>query len=168
MSDIIIQLGTTVYGGTLNVTTGVMTVKDKIIDLGSVNWSHNTPNNQFYCDVISDMKNTSDFYTDIGSSSYEIDSRSYAHYNNIHCRGINGQRIYIVDTRTTDASTFKTLVTSQTVRYPLATPTTIQLTPTDLQMLKGYNRLSSDGGGDLSITYKADRLAAIEAALAAL
>jgi hypothetical protein len=93
------------------------------------------------------MKNTSNFFTDgIISSCYEIDVRTYADYNDAHCRGINGQRIYIVDTRTTDADTFKTLVTGQTVLYPLATPTTIQLTPEQLQMLKGYNRVTIDNG----------------------
>ena len=59
--------------------------------------------------------------------------------------GVN-KTIWVHDERYTDPTAFKTAVTGQTVTYPLATPTTIQLTPTMLEMLKGYNRVSIEDG----------------------
>ena len=47
---------------------------------------------------------------------------------------------------------FKTAMNGVTAEYELATPTTIQLTPTQLEMLKGYNHITlSDGYGTIEL-----------------
>lgn len=163
-ATVTIQLGQTVYGGTLNVTTGVLTITHAIEDMGSLTYDYQSANNIF---------NSTSALPGAASQNVFINSISSAYHENQTgmTSMINGDFkvqagiIYVKDARFTSGSDFKTAVTGQTVCYELAAPTTLQLTPTQLTMLKGCNRLSSDGGGSMSITYKADRLAAIEAAL---
>ena len=76
----------------------------------------------------------------------------------------------IIDNNFNDATTFKTTRADIQVCYPLATPQIIEtsITVDDvIQMLSGYNTLYADSGA-LTLTYKADRIKALEDALAQL
>ena len=157
-TDYIIDLGSTRYGATLDVTSGVMTVNNKIVDLGDLTYDFNTPNNQFYSEQISGVVDSNDFVTSgIINSCYEIDTRNYSNYNAIHCRGLNGRRVYIVDTRFTDPVDLKTALTGQKILLPLATPFTVNLLSKEVQMLQGYNVLSANSG-DVYLEYDASMI----------
>ena len=135
-----------------------MTVNNKIVDLGDLTYDFNTPNNQFYSEQISGVVDSNDFVTSgIINSCYEIDTRNYSNYNAIHCRGLNGRRVYIVDTRFTDPVDLKTALTGQKILLPLATPFTVNLLSKEVQMLQGYNVLSANSG-DVYLEYDASMI----------
>lgn len=99
--DITISFGETVYGGTLDVETGVLTVE----------WAY--------------------------IASYDGEAISEPWISSID-RYVQG--------------TYPS--TGAEVAYKLVTPTTIQLTPSEVQLLKGVNNLWTDGD-EIELTYKA-------------
>ena len=151
-SSATIQLGQTVYGADINWDTGVATVTDAIFDLGNNNYTYNGGVGQFYTGELIDGAENIAGGRDGKCSIYKIEhptdtaslsdgaitflNRSY---------GV-GKTIWIKDSRFTNPADLKTALSGQTLVYPLATPTTIQLTPEQLQMLKGYNRVTIDNG----------------------
>ena len=100
--EILIALGQTVYGGSLNVTTGLLTITHVLIE------------------------------------SYDGES--------IGTPWICDRAVY--ETGTTPP-------TGSQVVYPLATPITIQLTPTEIKTLLGENNIWADTG-DVEVTYRAN------------
>lgn len=63
--------------------------------------------------------------------------------------------IAIKDSRYTDPTAFKTAVSGVKLVYPLATPTTYTLTPTEVSTLLGENNVWADSG-DVEMTYRRD------------
>lgn len=61
-------------------------------------------------------------------------------------------RLVIVDHRFSNVEDFKAAMSGVQLCYELATPQTIQLTSTQLQLLEGYNILTTDGD-NLKLTY---------------
>ena len=140
-----IQLGTTVYGADINWDTGVMTVKTTAVDGGSLNWSY--WDSGIFIATIADK--TALNVTDIKCSCYKRGRED----GGIFCLVDNENQkkiVYIWDSSyspdATGAAALKTALTGQQIEYRLAAPTTIQLTPKQLEMLKGYNRVSIDNG----------------------
>lgn len=149
-----IAIGSTIYGGTVDFDSGVMTVDRAIVDLGTLtyayvdNW-HDV--NLFYTSVSADMKTTG---RNALCSNYEIvaasdfgDKRMYI--NNPYIS--QNENIGVSDTSYNDATTFKTAMDGVQLVYELATPTTIQLTPQQIQLLKGQNTLTASTG-QISVT----------------
>lgn len=71
--------------------------------------------------------------------------------------GSGGSRLTVLTTKDSyeSAAAFKTAMSGQTLVYELATPQTIQLTPTEIQTLLGENNVWADSG-DVEITYRRD------------
>jgi hypothetical protein len=139
----------TVYGGTLDVTTGLLTVTMAEVDLGTMNWqtsanrarlalpdattpppANQKPTNLMFSamKVVTATTNLSQY----GEIAYIMDGNSQtliAYYNGIFPVG-------------------------QLV-YELATPHTYQLSPTDVALLLGVNNVWADTG-DSTVTYRAD------------
>jgi hypothetical protein len=143
--DFTIQLGQTVYGAEINWDTGVMTVTHAVVDGGDLDWYY------WQLDMFFATKSDKTALTesDIKCSAY---ATLYGNYF-IKCYTDNkNQRknIYINNPSlahdATGAAALKTAITGQQIEYRLATPTTIQLTPTMLELLKGYNRVTIDNG----------------------
>ena len=156
----------TVYGGTLDVTTGVLTVTMAMRSLnGTENWAkHGSIASWFYVDTIFD-----DCYVDNNSSSFAISSQykqiSYklasTAENGEFCIGLptNGisNRIVIKDTAYNTAAEFKASLASNNVQicYELAITQIYQLTPTEVATLLGDNTIWADTG-DTTVEYRAD------------
>lgn len=148
-----IPLNQTVYGGRLNATTGELTITHAIVDMGSLAWAYNSSANVFWA-VISDMKRPCNLLCEayIQSSAtnvesmadYEIWNRGYAY---------NDKNIVAKNTNYSTASDFKTSVTGVHLVYELATPITVQLTPTQIEGLLGTNNVWADTG-DIEVVYK--------------
>jgi hypothetical protein len=166
--QVTIDLDGTRYGGELNVLTGEMTVTKAIVDLGTLTWTYYVAANTglFYADIADGKPNgtqNTSAYLDI-SSCYKkgsnvvvqagdlTSSDSGKFYQN---RLSSACRVLIVDTRYSDATTFQTAVTGQTLVYELATPLTVQLTPSQLSTLLGTNHIWADTG-DTAVEYRAD------------
>ena len=153
MSETTIQLGQTVYGAEINWDTGVGTVKTAKIDLGTLNYLTATVSGVtfYYADVPNAPQRD---YTAI-SSDYPVtnsESEFFAHNSIARAYGTTlyggFARVGIIDSRYDGYTTaqFKEAMSGVDYEYELATPTTIQLTPEQLTMLKGYNRVTIEDG----------------------
>ena len=165
-ATVTVALGSTVYGGTLDLTSGELTVTHAIADLGSLDWWRSTSyTNAFFYANITDS--VADGDNNIISSCYEtIESRSSGQFgttaeNGQIAKSSNSIQVFVRDDSYNDASAFKTARTGEKVVYELATPTTTTLTAAQLALVKGYNQLSCNSG-DMEITYKASGLDALK------
>ncbi|MBP3850960.1 MAG: hypothetical protein J6D36_00255 [Erysipelotrichaceae bacterium] len=148
-----IALGNTAYGGTVNFNTGVMTVDRAVVDLGSLSYTYISENNRFNANITG-IKLAATRTLDIMSECYEAitDGRSYANVpNNSIYNGDRDGKVFIHDNRYTDATDLATALNGMNLVYPIATPTTIQLTPQQIQLLKGQNTLTASTG-QISVT----------------
>jgi len=151
----------TVYGGTLDVLTGVLTVEWVSVHLGGISWSKNGVRFDsgyleaathaygvlaVQCECYKGIPNMSGAGFNSDAPDYQICFNSSA-----------GRSYFIVkDPRYSTGSDLKTALNGVYAVYKLKTPQTIQLTPTEVQLLLGENNLWSDANGDLSLTYYAD------------
>lgn len=134
----------TVYGCTFNPVSGVMTVTKESLLFDSSAWLLSS--NFFYkANTVEVGKNVSGFYTTENGIKIYINSN-------------NGQaRIYFADNDfLTSESDVGSMLNGYKLLYELATPQTIQLTPTEIEMLLGNNVIWNDVGGDMVLEYLAD------------
>ena len=145
------SFGQTVYGGVLNCLTGVVSVTHGIYILtGNENWfvAGNGTNIRAYVDNLIPNKK----YSANGICNYFKEGS--ANYPNEFDLVQNYTRFNIYGIATTGAE-FNTWITNHspiTVIYELATPTTIQLTPIQVETLLGENNVWADTG-DTSLQY---------------
>ncbi len=154
-----IDLDGTRYGGTLDVTTGVLTIDKGYVDLGTINWTKSTVGSNvtiFYSDAISDRLGgskeliCSNYRTINGDrGSLATNDSAIADYNNAN------QRVAIRDsTKDNDTDTsFKSAMSGVQLVYELATPQVVQLTPTQVRTVLGTNNIWADSG-EVEVTYR--------------
>ena len=169
-----INLNGTVYGGTLDVTNGVLTV-DRVADTLTKDstWYGFTTGSGNSSAVVQLSMYQNCKYVD-GSASYNgsisstgAESPNYwvgARQNEVPAQGdmcfaysSTGQlRFHRLDVASIiDLESFKSAFPETTICYYLATPQTIQLTPTEIEMLLGNNVIWNDVG-DMVLEYLAD------------
>lgn len=143
-----IDLGDTYYGGSLNVTTGVLTVDNGIVDMGTLNWVYDSSYNRFNTTYSlikpSGQARTAKIMCSVLTPI--TDGRPVSQVTNNSIYQGTGYSISAHDNRFTDATLFTNAVTGQTIVYPLATPITVQLTPEEIWQAIGSNSISSDAG----------------------
>ena len=160
----------TVYGGTLDVTNGVLTVdRAMVVYDGSEDETWNISSAW-------GKTNTAVFYSTAISGAYYPDwtdyrgmmtnlflnaTRNYIYNNDVECCGFSGTvvtspspTIRVLKTRANDVASFRSFLNSNNLQfcYELATPQTYQLTPTEVTTLLGDNTIWADTG-DVSVTY---------------
>ena len=156
-----IPLGTTVYGGTLDVLTGVLTVTHGIYTFsGNEAWTLQGGSyggvKYYSTDYIvrgiaklpEDNTKSVPIMTSIGSFNYSYIPLQYYPY--AMCIAADGRFGIEGSLYNPDGDTLKDVQ----VVYELATPFTIQLTPTQVELLQGENNLFSDG--EMTLVYLAD------------
>ncbi len=143
----------TVYGGTVDIVSGVLTV-DRAYALldDSTKWQATSGTVDFrYVVDFNDRKLFSDSFAGLISSYLPADENAS---NHIRWLGASQYRIGIRSSTFTleqiqqDATAGKIAIC-----YPLATPLTYQLTPAQIQMLLGANNVWSDSNGDTTVQY---------------
>ena len=158
------SLGTTVYGGSLDIVSGVLTVTHGFKDLGDCSWTYYGSGfpSLFYTDTLKTLiGQTGGNYTHGICSCYKM-------VDNTHNNGTYGSdtaqpngsmrfrntdgRIYIVDERFTDATALTSALSGETVVFELHDPVTYNLTPTQVSLLTGVNVITTDGNGDMTVT----------------
>lgn len=166
------ELGRTVYGGTLDLTTGELTITHAYVDLGDLTWTLSNVSNTFQIFINEKKSGQTNFIT----TSYRTVNKGYADLVNGEATCISPmphaeiyRQICIKDERATTAEEFTTLVTGQKMVYELATPQTISLTPTEVMMLENNNTIWADSGR-VQLTYlskAAERVQLMNASLKA-
>ncbi|MBQ1297769.1 MAG: hypothetical protein IIY21_27265, partial [Clostridiales bacterium] len=166
VKTVTISLGDTYYGGTLNVTTGVLTITHgiKIFD-GTLSYTMTSDGKIVYCDATPDAK--------VIESNYGQESAICDHFRNepnsasirqgtVDMSFNIGSAYFSMSPRTvfrnsnwasvSDAINFFTNNPTQIV-YQLVTPTTVQLTPTEVRTLLEDNNIFADTGDVVSCKY---------------
>jgi hypothetical protein len=146
----------TVYGGTLDVTSGKLTVDHGIIDLGSVNWNYLSSSRPYFYTGLSayGAKNTESMNVKLDNYCSAYKPVNFYEFNDF-CVAYYQNNVRIKDPRYTDAASFKTAVTGVTYCFELAQTVEIDLIMTEIKTLLGMNNLWSDAG-NTAITYPAD------------
>lgn len=158
-----ISLGSTIYGGILNVDSGVLTVDRAMVDLGTLEWnSTNTGiagKNRFYANiqdaVASDTAHSNSLCSQysllVAGGTYPATDNGYT----IAETSAIPMSIFVFDSQyaSSIATAFKTAMNGVQLCYTLATPTTIQLTGEEITALLGENNVWANSG-DVEVTYR--------------
>lgn len=171
------DFGQTVYGGTLDWQTGVLTVDKAFVEYdGSAdeNWLTQTTATSGYRRFLI-VPGDAEPNTGAGNVAYVVSNMykatspngTYSKTTGI-CVNQNELMIYDADRATLTVDGWRAWLSEHPVQivYKLATPTTIQLTPQEIKQLQGMNTLYGDGS--ISMTGRADKALALEARIAAL
>lgn len=158
-----ISLGSTIYGGTLDVTTGVLTVEREIYQFtGSENVSSSTVggHQRFQSTVLSDNAKYSD--TQPQMNSHFVATFAPIGTNNVDnaMSCYTNKTLYWRADGYADTTAMKTYFSQQYANGTpvthvcyLATPTTIQLTGEEITALLGENNVWANSG-DVEVTYR--------------
>lgn len=157
-----ISLGQTVYGGTLDVLSGVLTINKGMAELGSLTWAKETNGNRFSASIPNTFKQISGgVVINAICSMYKVSSRDFVLSTNnafsVHySAGANYLNIHDDNAYSTmTAEQFKTYVNGQTLVCELQTPITVQLTANQVTTLLGNNNIWADSGS-VEVEYRAD------------
>lgn len=144
-----ITIGSTVYGGTYDAITGILTVTHMLVNL-DMNWTlvSGTPN-LFQSDVISGFVLPANNYGVFEGlcNVYEVDDvASVNEQTNVSLGVTYTGRVRVYDTSYTSATDFYNYIKDKQLLGKLATPTTIQLSPAQILTLMGQNNIWADTG----------------------
>lgn len=164
------DLPETVYGGSLNWGTGVLTVEWLATKVSNLTWK-NGGDGTFYIDSLYTKRAGAKIMCDAYKTIADYVSVATMPDATIKGRDNSLQVIYIRDRRFSTAAEFAAAMGDAVIAYECNAPRTIQLAPQQLDMLKGANNVHSSTG-NVSIVYVADtklyidnRIAAIAAAV---
>jgi len=150
----------TVYGGTLDVTNGTLTVDRAMVDLGTLTWRMVTTTNNHWRFVTNfdpvAIASTGSSTPNMACSVYKTVSpdETYLGVTGVS-NNTNTHQILCCDERYSDATAFKTTMDGVQLVYPIATPITYNLTPTEIKSLLGDNNIWADCG-NTEVTYYVD------------
>lgn len=147
----------TVYGGTLDVVSGVLTVDKGFVKFSDKTWT--VAASRFYCEI-TDTKEPQaqglDFVCSAFARANVSDYATMPDNTAMLCpRNFSATRkLFVVRADAyASASDFLAAMGDQTLVYPLATPQTYQLTPTEVRTIAGYNQVYSDAGPVIDIKF---------------
>ena len=144
-----ISLNGTRYGGTVDFDSGVMTVTHGYIDLSTLSWTYNTGyTSPAWRAALSGVKQSESAST---APDMIADTFPTLSVNDITIDGNYGISISSSSARLVCNNGSSEVSPTGNVAYPLATPTTIQLTHQQIQLLKGTNTLTASTG-QISVT----------------
>ena len=147
----------TVYGGSLDVTSGVLTVTWTKKLMSTWTWSYNNTDYSygfFYLSTnISDKASNFNIICDCLQSNTigrnALSNNELGAWNNTG----NINRLCARADSITDLTAWNTFIADKYVAYELATPVTYQLTPTQISAIVGTNNVFTDTNGNTSVVY---------------
>jgi hypothetical protein len=168
----------TVYGGTLDVTTGKLTVDRAMVDLGTISFSKSSSPS---------ASGGSVFSVPVAIVGAGMASREKYAQNTMLCSSyataadgiwfasdlpdmsmmVNTNILYVADSRYSDATDFITAISGVQLCYELATPIVYDLDPVTVTTLLAQNNIWADCG-DSTVEYRADPTLYINKKIAAL
>ena len=156
--DTEVSFESTVYGGTLDLITGILTSVYGIVDLGSLTWTAGTGGTytRFSSTALTNVKPVSnsqkaDALCEIYDMRAFVDVYSGA-ANNIASISDAGT-VSIIDSRYSDAADFKEAMSGIYLIYRLNIEVTAQLTAQAIALATGANTISSDTGTTMDLKY---------------
>lgn len=162
----------TVYGGTLDVVSGVLTVDRAMVDLGSLTWSKRVSGVFYTWSLQNLVKAVSNNSQTANTKCSALKLGSYSDvYNNATLDyaisvGADSQ-LGAHCSAYAEAADFKSAMSGVQLVYELATPQTYQLTPTQIDSLLGLNNVWADSG-DVTVEYIADTKLYIQKVMGAI
>lgn len=144
----------TVYGGTLDVTSGMLMVDRVMVDMGTLPWGFESSTAHFYSNgIVATSINWPNWdetppllcsrYKPIANSQLASEDFCISYtYNNAY----DSKQLRVKDSDYTDATSFKTAMAGIQLVYNLATTITYQLTPIEIKTLLGVNNIWADTG----------------------
>ena len=169
-----IPLGRAVYGGTLNVLTGVLTVTHKMTTLRDIDgWMFTNMGNYFFAQLADTAKQSCDFSSSgykplpdgefIGDIKYAVKiSGEWVDINDPDYVEDDGEEI-VGDV----SGWLKDRAGNYQLVYELAQPETVQLTPQEVRTVLGANTFAADTG-EVTVTLRVDPTLALAELRAAI
>lgn len=145
-----------VYGGSLDVTNGKLTVDMAMVDLGTLKWYYFERTNppHFGTEVSGIESRTNNLLcSNYATVKNNPNTNAYGTIRATAEHSSNG--IKISDTAYTDTNAFTAAMSGVQLVYELANPITYQLTPQEVKTILGENNIFADTG-DVSVEYRAD------------
>lgn len=155
-----VPLGQTVYGGTVDVVSGVLTVTHAVYTFdGTEIWSQYGSSAAWWSSAIQNA-----MYSETGGeiicdrfagqsagagSAHTADGDIWLQNSSVF------KRVYICNSGASSSSDMQTYTTGAEAVYELATPQTYQLTPQEVKTLLGTNNVWADTGA-VGVEYRAD------------
>ena len=155
-----IPLGQTVYGGTVDVIKGVLTVEWAMVDLGTLNWTRVIQSGQqVFASNLPDAlvpASSSEATTAVCSARKTVSTNKLLTSESV-CIGIgrylsNAANLNAKLNSVSTKEDFKAAMSGIQLCYPLAAPVALTLDPAFLSTLKGDNNVWSDAG-DVTLEY---------------
>ena len=141
--DYTISLGDTYYGGSLDVATGVMTVTHTMYDIGNAMTNYSTSNEIFYFDALkvslSSLPVCESFVYHAQTSTFtELPDGQFMPH--VAANPATQTRWIFRASNYSTVDAFKTAFAGKKLVYQLATPFTVQLTPTQIRSLPALDK----------------------------
>lgn len=149
----------TVYGGSVDLVSGVLTATHTIVDLGTLNWvfrTEYTDRSQFETQLLDGTRGSTDMICSM-FATYTGTRATAPNLTIFKGNQTDSRTLMIRDDSYTDATAFKQMLADNNAQfvYELATPTTYQLTPQEITTLLGSNNVWADTGA-MACGYVAD------------
>lgn len=154
----------TVYGGTLDVTNGLLTVTHELKAISEFSWTQHPTNPIVFYTTVSG-KAVGSF--NIMSDAFSVTTSSVASMIAGTMCGFTSNAVVYIAANSTDPTDFVNDYGTNQLLYELATPTTYQLTPQAVLTILGQNNILADTG-DVEVAYCADTKMYIDKMIAAL
>ena len=163
------DLGRTVYGGTLDVTSGVLTVDRAMVDITSNTFAlYTNQNKRRFETTISGVVNSGYASINDAISSHFVNAKAlnanvWGTFSlSAGASGTGYLTFYDENSEVATLADFQNFIQAQSssgkpvqIYYPLATPQTYQLTAQQIELLLGDNNIWSSGG-NVTVTYAID------------
>lgn len=157
----------TVYGGTLDVVSGVLTVDKYLLTLADTStptvgaYSYNQNPNRWQVSLSGDLMPSNDTMAQSICDKFAYWGGAFTGWpdGTFRFSGIqsDGSRFlqFKWDGQPTTGAELRALLAENPIHFviPLATPTTYQLTPTEVRTIPGFNQVYSDAGPVIDIQF---------------
>ena len=153
------SLGQTVYGGTLDMVTGVLTVDKAMVDLGTLSWTKDPNLTRFYAylDGAKAPSTNAEVFVGISSAYTAVslgDISAYRTRDGIMALSTGANlSVRNLALNNLSATDFATAITGQQLVFELATPVEYQLTPQQIKTLVGTNNVWASSGDIVNIKF---------------
>lgn len=154
----------TIYGGYVDLVSGVLVAEWGMVDLGTLTWKQGVNYTTRYSTLLTfgNVKQPSagtkanaicDAYNVAKTPTYMQENTLTSGEFCIGRPGVN--TLFMQNDSYNDAASFKASLNGTKLVYELSTPITYQLTPQTIAMLKGTNNVWANTNGNVELTYYA-------------